>query len=184
MTGSLRFRQVAPEVFYAEDSFAVAGQEAVELLKRVAPASPRKRCRICFHPDQQAAAQEMLIAMHGSSYVRPHRHFGKTETLTVLEGQATALLFEEQGTVRERLPMGPYGTPRAFFYRMPEGIFHTLSFESEWLIYLETTTGPFDPAKSEAADWAPPESDPRAGVAYLGQLGASMDVGHARASRG
>lgn len=146
-------------MFYAEHSFAVAGQEAVELLKRVAPASPRKRCCICLYPDQQAAAQEMLIAMHSNSYVQPHRHFGKTETVTVLEGQATELLFEERGMVRERLPMGRYRTPRAFFYRMPEGIFHTLSFESEWLIYLETTTGPFDLAKFEAADGAAPNTN-------------------------
>ncbi|WP_413208129.1 WbuC family cupin fold metalloprotein [Rhodospirillum sp. A1_3_36] len=165
------FHQAAPEVFYAKNEFGVAQPGAVALIKRIASASPRKRCRICFHPDQDAAAQEMLIAMHHSSYVRPHRHFGKTETLTVLEGRATALLFDDRSNVTERLPMGPYGSGRAFFYRMPTGVFHTLLFESEWLIYLETTTGPFDPEKSEGAPWAPPESDFAAGTAYIGTLG-------------
>ncbi|MGP1397571.1 MAG: WbuC family cupin fold metalloprotein [Inquilinaceae bacterium] len=165
-----RFREVTPEVYYAEDPFAVAGDDAVRLLKRIAPTTPRRRCRICFHPDPRAVAQEMLIAMHASSYVPPHRHLDKTETLTVLEGAATTLLFDEAGRVTERLAMGAYGVGRAFFYRMPARVFHALMFETEWLIYLETTTGPFDPELSESAAWAPPETDPDAGHAYLATL--------------
>lgn len=139
-------------------------------LKEVAAGTLRRRCRICFHPDPDAPAQEMLIAMHRSSYVRPHRHFTKSETLTALEGTVTTLLFDEGGAVTTRLPLGPFGGGRAFFYRMPAGVFHTISFETEWFIYLETTMGPFDPADSEAAPWAPPETDADAGHAYLAGL--------------
>ena len=32
--------------------------------------------------------------MHRSSYVRPHRHFGKLETMTLIEGACDALLFD------------------------------------------------------------------------------------------
>ena len=165
-----RFRLIEPSVYYATEPFAVAHEDAIELLKRQAASSPRKRCRICFHPDQRSPAHEMLIAMHGRSYVRPHCHSGKSETLTVIDGEATALVFDEGGTLTNRLPMGPYGSKRAFFYRMPEGVFHTLAFESEWFIYLETTTGPFDPGSSRSADWAPPENDPAAGLAYISNL--------------
>ncbi|MBP5855636.1 WbuC family cupin fold metalloprotein [Marivibrio halodurans] len=172
MADSTAFRQVAAEVYYSVDSFATAGPEAVAMIKRIALESPRKRCRICFHPGPEATAQEMLIAMAGRSYVRPHRHFGKSETLTVLEGSATALLFGESGEVTRRVPMGPHGQGRTFFYRMPEGIFHTLDFESDIFVYLETTTGPFDPAKSEGAAWAPPESDPEAGFDFIRGLDA------------
>ena len=170
MTGLNGFRKVASEVFYATETFAVAGTAAVVLLKEVAQATPRRRCRICFHPDAESAAQEMLIAMHSSAYVRPPRHHGKSETLTVLEGRATTVLFDAAGIVTRWLPMAPYGSGAAFFYRMPEGVFHSLRFETEWLIYLETTTGPFDPSRSEAAPWAPPETDPAAGHAYLANL--------------
>ncbi len=166
----LPLHQVAPEVFYATEPFAVAGPPAIGLLKRVAENAPRRRCRICFHPGPEAAAQEMLIAMHGAAYVRPHRHQGKSETLTVLEGRATTLLFDEAGRLTRSLAMGPYGSGEAFFYRMPEGVFHTLRFESGWLIYLETTTGPFDPGRTEAAPWAPPEDRPEAGHAFLATL--------------
>ena len=170
MTEMGQFREVAHDVYYARHSFAVARDEAAQFIKKVAPTTPRKRCRICFHPNSRALAHEMLIAIHASSYVRPHRHLGKTETLNALEGRVTALLFDDAGGVTERLPMGPYGSGRAFFYRMPENVFHTIVLESEWFVYLETTSGPFEPSLSEAAHWAPTESDPEAGHAYLATL--------------
>ena len=70
----------------------------------------------------------------------------------------------------QRLQMGPYGSGRAFFYRMPTTVFHTIIFETEWLVYLETTTGPFEPSESEGAPWAPPQNAPEAGLAYLATL--------------
>lgn len=108
--------------------------------------------------------------MHRSSYVRPHRHFTKSETLTVLDGAVTTLLFDTGGAVTTRQRMSTYESGCAFFYRMPPGIFHTIHFETEWFVYLETTTGPFNPADTEAAPWAPPETDVAAGHAYLATL--------------
>ncbi len=66
--------------------------------------------------------------------------------------------------------MSPSPEDGIFFYKMPPGIFHTLIFKSDWLVFLETTIGPFDPSSSEAAPWAPPETDAAAGDAYLSRL--------------
>ena len=151
------FRFATPEVLYTDRSFVVAGAEEVALLKRLAPTTPRKRCRLCTHPTPEATQQEMLIVMRGDSYVRPHRHWGKTETLTVLEGEADAVIFDEAGAITRLVRMAPYQTGGHFFYRMPEGTFHGLIFRSDWLVYLETTSGPFDPNRSEGAPWAPAE---------------------------
>jgi len=158
-----------PEVIYTDRSLVLAGPEEVNLLKRKAATTPRRRCRLCAHPGPDAAQQEMLIVMHGESYVRPHRHFGKTETLTVLEGEAEALIFDEAGDIAQVLRMTPYGQGGRFFYRMPERVFHGLVFRTEWLVYLETTSGPFDPARSEGAPWAPAEGAPEA-PAYAAAL--------------
>ena len=163
-------RAVSEEVYYADSQFAVAGPDAVETIKQRAQSSPRRRCRVCFHPDPGARSQEMLICMHGDSYVRPHRHWQKSETMTVLEGRASALLFQENGALASSISMGPYGSGRAFFYRMPEGVFHTLLFETEWLVYLETTSGPFDPGQSDDADWSPAGDDPVAIQDYRDSL--------------
>ena len=121
-------------------------------------------------PLRQRMQQDMLIVMHRSSYVRPHRHFGKAETLTIIEGECDAVLFDPSGRVSEIIPMSPAAKGGSFFYRMPEAQFHTLIFRSEWLVFLETTTGPFDRANTESADWAPPETDPVAGHDFLARL--------------
>ena len=105
--------------------------------------------------------------MHRDSYVRPHRHLFKVETLTVIEGACDALLFDAAGKLTEVLPMTSAAEGGAFFYRMPPRLFHALVFRSKWLVFIETTIGPFDPAACESAPWAPPEDNPEAGCAFL-----------------
>ncbi|WP_439580647.1 WbuC family cupin fold metalloprotein [Elioraea sp.] len=168
------FRFATPEVIYTDLDFVVAGADEVALLKRHAVSTPRRRCRLCAHPSPEAAQQEMLIAMLGESYVRPHRHRGKTESLTVLEGVADAVLFDEAGAIREVVRMTPYDAGGRFFYRMPEQLYHGLVFRTRWFVYLETTSGPFDPACTEPAPWAPPETEAEAGRAYAAALAVRL----------
>lgn len=164
------YKEVIPEVIYTDvpmGSIVRAGDEIVSILRERAAASPKKRCRLCAHPDSNATQQEMLIVMHRDSYVQPHRHFGKGETFTVFEGEVDALIFSEAGELTETIPMGPFGSGRQFFYRMPERVFHSMIFRSEWLVYLETTIGPFDKSTSEGALWAPNETESEAGHLWL-----------------
>jgi cupin fold WbuC family metalloprotein len=163
-------RIVSPEVLYSDGGFRAVDGATVALLKEMASASPRHRGRVCFHADADAVQQEMLIVMHASSYVRPHRHLDKSETLTVIEGTAEAVLFDPDGNVSDIIAMSDSAGGGSFFYRMPAGVYHTLVFGSEWLVFLETTTGPFDRARTELAPWAPAEADPVAGRAYLDAL--------------
>lgn len=165
-----QIREISPEVLYSDGRFLAVDSHMISKLKAYAKASERKRCRLCFHADADAIQQEMLIVMHNSSYVRPHRHFGKSETLMVIEGAADALLFNEQGIVETSLPMSPPDAGDMFFYKMPAGIYHTLSFRSEWFVFLETTIGPFDMSQSSHAEWAPPETDQPAGHTYMNSL--------------
>jgi cupin fold WbuC family metalloprotein len=165
-----RLRAVSPEVIYSDGGFLAVDGSTVALLKDSALASERRRSRLCFHADQSAKQQEMLIVMHRSSYVRPHRHKGKAETLTIVEGSCDAVLFNPSGKVTDVIAMSPAAEGGSFFYRMPDGQFHTLIFKSEWLVFLETTIGPFDRAMTEVAEWAPSESDAPSGRAYLAEL--------------
>lgn len=163
-------RIVSPEVLYSDGGFRAVDGATVTLLKEMAATSPRHRSRICFHADADALQQEMLIVMHASSYVRPHRHLDKSETLIVIEGTTDAVLFDADGNVTDVLAMSDNSAGGSFFYRMPAGVYHTLVFRSEWLVFLETTMGPFDRARTELAPWAPAEADPEAGHAYLATL--------------
>lgn len=165
-----RLKIVSPEVVYSDGGFLSVDVRAVAMLKDMARSSPRGRSRLCFHRDASSPQQEMLIVMHRNSYVRPHRHSGKVETLTVIDGCCDALLFDDVGRVINSIPMSSLSQGGNFFYRMPPDLFHTLVFRSEWLVYLETTIGPFDRTSTEGAAWAPADTEPQAGRAYLSQL--------------
>jgi cupin fold WbuC family metalloprotein len=165
-----RLTHVSPEIIYSDGGFLAVDHSIIALLKDKAGKSARRRCRLCFHAGEDASQQEMLIVMHRSSYVRPHRHIGKMETMTLIEGACDALLFDEAGSVTEAVAMSPAADGGTFFYRMPDRVFHTLIFRSEWIVFLETTIGPFDRAMTETPEWAPPETDSAAGHVYLSGL--------------
>ncbi|WP_230374403.1 WbuC family cupin fold metalloprotein [Pontivivens ytuae] len=176
MTG-LQYRQVAPEVFYSDGGFRAVTDADVAMLRSAAETSPRRRARLCLHDSPTDTQQEMVIVMHEDSYVRPHRHSRRVETLGMIEGHCTAVLFHDDGSVYERAVLSAPGGGGAFFYRMPTGRYHTLLFDTRWTVFVETTIGPFDPSDNEGAPWAPAETDPTAGAAFLAQLRETSPTG-------
>jgi len=161
------FIPVTPEVFYSDGGFLAVADHHIEFLKAAAWASPLKRARLCFHSSPSDAQQEMLIVMHQSSYVRPHRHLSRVETFAMVEGSCDALTFDYTGVLDTIVAMTAPKSGGAFFYRMPKCVYNSLISRAEWAVFIETTIGPFDPESSEAAPWAPVESDPEQGHEFL-----------------
>jgi cupin fold WbuC family metalloprotein len=149
-----------PEVYYSTRPVGQATDTVIAFLKEQATVTPRRRCRLCLHPTPAALQQEMIIVMQRDSYVAPHKHVGKGETLLVLEGEAVAPIYAEDGTLRDAMTLGPSGSGRTFFYRMPENIYHGLWITTEWLVYVETTLGPFRRDATIFPDWALDGADP------------------------
>lgn len=112
----------------------------------------------------------MLIASNRATYIAPHRHPSKSESFLVLEGLADVFLFNNDGSVREVIPMGPLGSGRPFLYRMPAQQFHALIVTSDVLVFVESTKGPFDEKQTEYAAWAPGPGQGEEGRAYLAAL--------------
>ena len=144
------------EVYYTNTGVVCVGEGLVNFLKMASGKLPRQRCRICFHNGPNAAVHEMLIAHHRSCYVRPHRHLRNSESLTVIEGTANMLLFDDVGNIINNLRLEEAGNNDPFFCHIPSNKWHSLIIESEWLIFKEVAQGPFDPASSEFAPWSPP----------------------------
>ncbi len=140
-------------------------------LKAQAARNPRLRSRLCAHPDPSAAVHEMLIVHHHDVYVRPHHHLAKSESFHLMEGRAAIVLFGDDGRIERVIPVGEPGSGRAAYFRIPAGVVHGFVIESEWLVFHETTAGPFDPAGTVFAPWAPADGDPAA-RAYLAELRA------------
>lgn len=121
--------------------------------------SPRRRARLCVHPDAGDPLHEMLICLVPGTYVRPHRHASKSESFHIIAGELDVVLFEDDGAIRDVIRMGPYHSGKAFFYRLIEPCFHTVLVHGEHALFHETTNGPFAPADTEFAPWAPAEGD-------------------------
>jgi len=163
-------REVLPGVFYADRPFVFFDRGIVAFLKGQANAAAWGRARVCAHPSADADQHDMLIVSQKDTYVAPHRHMSKSESMLVLEGSANALLFSDDGARVQHLAMSAPGTNRPFFYRMPAGLYHSLAIESEFLVFVESTKGPFRLADTEFAPWAPVASDVVAGRAFIAAL--------------
>lgn len=162
----MQLRADGPDVWYAAEAGTFVGPGEITFLKERAAASPRLRARICLHENVAAPVHEMVIVHHRSCYVRPHRHPRKPESLTVLEGEAVALFFDDAAAIASarRIAAGA-----ATICRVPVNAWHGLVIESEWLVFYEVSAGPFVPGSSEFAPWAPAEND-AAAAAFLAGL--------------
>jgi len=147
-------RQESPEVLYATGTPAAVDGSDIAELKRLAAINPRRRCRICFHSGPDAALHEMLIVHEKGTWVPPHKHLDRDESIHVVEGSALLVTFTEDGSVAAAVRLGRDGD---LYCRFPGGVFHTLLVESDWFVFHETTLGPFDPSNTVFAPWAPKE---------------------------
>lgn len=154
-------------MLYADQSRLLVGDSEVAHLKAIAAGNPRRRVRLCGHAGTDAPVHEMLIVHGRDCYVPPHRHHGKAESLHVIDGAAQMLFFDDAGRLEETVQVGPPGSGRCFFCRLDRPYFHSIVIESDWLVFMEVTKGPFVRADTEWAPWAPAADDPDAGRDFL-----------------
>lgn len=162
------------EVVFAADSIVQIAGADLTALKAEAAQNPRRRKRICAHPDSADRLHEMFIVHERGCYVRPHKHLGKCESLHVLEGTAEAVFFHEDGSVRDVVALGEYRSGDRFFYRVGEPVYHTLLITSPVFVFHETTSGPFRREETVFAPWAPTEDQPEAVVAFTRQVSEAV----------
>jgi cupin fold WbuC family metalloprotein len=150
-------RRINDEVLFASCEIVRVGARDIETLKEQALRNPRHRIRICAHRDEQERLHEMLIVHTNQAYVRPHKHINKSESFHVIEGTGEVVLFDEQGTITNVIPMGDYASGRKFYYRIAAPIYHTLLITSEIVVFHEATNGPFIKGDAVFAPWSPEE---------------------------
>ena len=179
----MKARRVGAEVFYADEPVVRVDAASVRSLVLEAEPTPRRRTRLCTHRSTDDALHEMMIVHHRDAYVRPHRHFGKAESMHVIHGDTDLVLFDEAGTVTDLITLGDFGSGRPFYYRLDAPIFHALIIRSEWLVFHEVTTGPLRREDSAFAAWAPADGDERV-PEFLATVEAQLRMFvEARASR-
>jgi cupin fold WbuC family metalloprotein len=161
--------QKSPELFLTEGSICEVGESEIETLKAAVKASAKRRARINAHPDGDAL-HEMIIAIDQTSYIRPHKHPGKSEAFHIIEGEVDIVVFGDNGEIDRVIQLGAPGSGRAFYYRMSKPFFHTLVIRSDILVVHEITNGPFRPEATIFASFAPEDSDTARAEAYQADL--------------
>jgi cupin fold WbuC family metalloprotein len=172
----MRTKAVSREVLYPDEAVVkVAGAE-LAVLKAGALANERRRMRLCAHRSPQDALHEMLIALGRDTYIRPHKHGGKSESFHVIEGQADVVFFDDAGGVTGAIALGERGSGRYFYYRLADPWYHCVLVNSPVFVFHETTNGPFDPEQTTFAPWAPLEDDLPDQTAFVARLRAMVGV--------
>jgi cupin fold WbuC family metalloprotein len=151
----MQTKRESPEVFYADERIVTVDASAIAEMTRAASANERRRIRLCAHRGVDDALHEMLIVHAKDTYVRPHKHLGKSESFHVIEGEADVVMFDDEGQVTDVIEVGPVSSGRTFFYRIADPIYHTLLIRSTVLVFHEVTAGPFRRSDTVFAPWAP-----------------------------
>src|SRR3974390_2760123 len=144
-----------PKVFQNADEIIEVGSAWITRLKAAASASPLRRARLCLHHGAKDNIQEMILVLCSDVLFRQHRHLNKTESFHIIEGELDLIIFSESGKALQMLPMGPVGSGKTFCYRLNAPLYHALLPRSEFVVFHETTEGPFCKDSAQYAPWAP-----------------------------
>ena len=131
-------------------------------LNAKAQASERKRSHGLLHTCDEDSVQRLCMVLEPESYVRPHQHLGddKWELLVLLKGSAFVLLFDDEGSVSEKIYLSSHEAEGSTAVEIPPNTWHSLvAIESNTLV-LEVKPGPNESGKAQFAQWAPePEAN-------------------------
>jgi len=155
----MKYKVINDEVFYTTEPITKIDKSDIDKLKILSRSNPRKRIRICTHPDIGDNIHEMIIIHANGAYITPHKHIGKSESFHIIEGLLLVVIFDDQGNITEQIRMGDRESGLDFYYRLPEDHFHTVVPQSELVVFHEVTHGPFTPEDTVFATWAPSEED-------------------------
>src|SRR6185503_15185621 len=76
-------------------------------LDQKARASPRLRTNHNLHEQSTATIQRLAIKLRQGTYIRPHRHPQRWELGLVLQGRMDLVLFDDAGSLTERVTLTP-----------------------------------------------------------------------------
>jgi cupin fold WbuC family metalloprotein len=169
----IAIRKESAEVLYPEEDVVIVTKADLDELKQLALQNPRRRVRLCAHRSPQDHLHEMFIVHTSDCYVRPHKHIGKAESMTVLEGEVDVVLFNEDSSIKQIVQMGTPGSGKIFYQRLSDPIYHTLIIRTPFLVFHEGTEGPFLRENTIFPKWAPAEED-AAAKEFINQIESAI----------
>jgi len=143
------------EVEFNNNDFLEIDSDWLNRIKNFAKQNKSNKYRTCIHFSDEDHVHEMLVAHTSKTYVRPHKHRVNGESLQIIEGEATSIVFNDDGSIKHAFEVGDPFSGKTFYYSMKKAVFHMLYIHSDFLIFKETTKGPFIRNDTIFPDWAP-----------------------------
>lgn len=156
---TLRMVKQSAEVFLADEPVGKIGQREIDVLRQALPLTTRKRVRVCMHRNTDDRFQEMFITFAKGSYLAASKHFGKDESVDVVEGRADFVMFDDAGEITDVVSVGDPSTGLPFYLRTPYERWHAWIVRSDVFTIHETTEGPFRREDTALAPWSPANVD-------------------------
>ena len=103
----------------------------------------------------------MFIVHQKNYYVRPHRHFNKSESILILKGKADLVLFDNIGKIQNVIRLEKFSSGNTFYHRIDLPLFHMIIIRSKNIVFFEATSGPFKRKDTEFAPWSPDQDNPK-----------------------
>ena len=166
----MKLKKINGEVYYSADKVMMLGKKDILLFKDIAGSNRPKKARLCTHKDADDRLHEMFIIFGRNTYIRPHKHPNKSVSYHIVEGSADVVLFDEKGKIVEVIDMGSYNSGKIFYFRIFEQYYYTPIPKSDFIVFHETTNGPFDTAHTVFAPWAPDDKNKGASVEFMKDL--------------
>ena len=137
----------APGTFQSKDPYFILDDDLKLFLKSECQKSPTNRARINTHLSPDDYVQEMIICMSNESLVDVHNHIDKSESFHLIDGCLAVVLFKDNTTdILDTIYLGSSEFDFPSFYRLNNTYYHLVVPLTEYVIFHETTTGPFIPS--------------------------------------
>lgn len=171
----MKYKTEQEEVLRATGQTAIFSRSDILTLSQKAALTKRRRIRICVHRDDKDVVQEMFIVHTNKTYIRPHKHLTKKESLHIIQGKATIVLFTDKGRIKDVVKMGDFSTGLPFYLKTEKPVYHSMLITSAELIFLEITNGPFRRNETVFAPWAPDGSDAKSAELFRQKIKRDAD---------
>ncbi len=116
---------------------------AAELLEKAAVA-PRRRTHFNLHDSTDEPINRLAVAVLPESRFPAHRHSGKWELFTILQGKMALFLYDDAGNIIGRHTLGE----DVYTVEIPAGVWHNYVALAPSLA-LEVKAGPYEPLSPE-----------------------------------
>jgi len=165
-----KFKENSKSVFYFKKKNNITLLEKKDLtFLKLRKNQKNFKSRICVHDSENENIHEMFVFHKKGSYVRPHKHLNKLESLFLIKGELKLLIFDAKGSLLKIVEMGSFDSGKVYFYKMKKNFFHTQIIKKD-TIFKEVTNGPFSKRKTLLAKWSPKEGMHKEIKKYLNYL--------------